>query len=189
MTEAAGGDDDDDKVTVEKDPRSSDFMKIKIGNTRIDPWGGRQNMIVLQARLLMNSIKNEKGPVKKLGEGHTSTGADLLGRIAKNKLAPSTALVYQFLSKKVKIINGQEVWLDEFGNELYPDPLQNIYPIYWQTMAELYKDQPTTLASLITFMSFWGLGTQTYDGQEYRKKRIELYQQKAKEIEEEKKNN
>lgn len=184
LAEAASGD-DDDRLIVEKDPRSSDFMKLRLGNTRIDPWGGRQNMIVLQARLLMNSIKNEKGQVKILGQGNTSTGADLLAKIAKNKLAPSTALGYQFLSKKVKIINGRQVWLDEFGNELYPDPIQNIYPIYWQTVSELYKDQPASLASLIIFMSFWGLGTQTYDGNEYKKKRAEFYQQKAKEIEEE----
>ena len=35
---------DDDEVEVVTDPLNSDFMKVRIGNTRLDPWGGRQQM-------------------------------------------------------------------------------------------------------------------------------------------------
>lgn len=37
---------------VSKDPNSSDFGKIQIGNTRIDPWGGFQQYIVAVNRLI-----------------------------------------------------------------------------------------------------------------------------------------
>jgi len=37
---------------VETDPRSSDYMKIKLGRLRIDIWGGNQQFFVLYARLL-----------------------------------------------------------------------------------------------------------------------------------------
>ena len=40
---------------VSMDPSSSDFMKAKIGNTRIDPWGGYQQLAVLANRT-MNPI-------------------------------------------------------------------------------------------------------------------------------------
>ncbi len=180
------GIDDEDKkkhdIHVEKDPRSSDFMKLRFGKTRIDPWGGRQSMIVLQARLLMNSIKNEKGMVNTLGDKKTSTGVELMGKIAKNKLAPSTALAYKFLGRKTKNILGQEVWVDEFGNELFPDPENNLFPIYAETVSQLYEEQPILIAHLITFMAFWGLNTQSYDAMDMKKKKLEFENRKAMEI-------
>ncbi len=187
LIDAMGG--DDDEITVEKDPRSSDFMKIKIGNTRIDPWGGRQSMIVLQARLLMNSIKKDSGQIQKLGQAQTSTGVELIGRIAKNKLSPSSSMAFKFFGRKTKMINGVEVWVDDYGNELYPDPESNLYPIYAETIKELYAEQPQMLAHLITFMSFWGLGTQTYDPQELKRKKYEYYQRVYDQAEAEKEGN
>lgn len=44
LTKMAGG-------TVESDPNSSDFGKARIGNTRIDPYGGFQQYIVAANRL------------------------------------------------------------------------------------------------------------------------------------------
>ena len=49
-------DDDDEETSVELDPRSSDFMKIKLGNTRVDPWGGMQQQIVLSSRLIAEAL-------------------------------------------------------------------------------------------------------------------------------------
>ncbi|KKM78079.1 hypothetical protein LCGC14_1363570, partial [marine sediment metagenome] len=37
---------------TESDPRNPDFMKMRIGNTRIDPWGGQQQVVVLFSRLI-----------------------------------------------------------------------------------------------------------------------------------------
>lgn len=184
LIEYGMSDEDKEKygVSIEMDPRSTDFMKVKIGKTRLDPWGGRQQMIVLQARLIMNSLKNDKGQVKTLGEDqHTSTGIDLLGKMAKNKLAPSTGLAFKFLDKHNKNIKGKNVWVDEYGNELFESPEANLYPIYAETVAELYKDQPELIASMITFMSFWGLGSQTYDNMDTKKKKMEFYKRKFSE--------
>lgn len=164
-------------ITIEMDPRSSDFMKIKIGDTRIDPWGGRQQMIVFQARLIMNSIKDGKGKVKKLGEGRNPTTAiSMLATMAKNKLAPSTALAFKLADRKVKKIGKKEVWVDDYGNELFEDPEKNLYPIYYESIQEIYQQQPAAFASFITFMGFWGLGSQTYNSGDMRKKRREFIQ-------------
>ena len=40
---------------VEKDPRSTNFMKIRVGNTRVDPWGGYQQFVVFFTRVMMNT--------------------------------------------------------------------------------------------------------------------------------------
>ncbi len=41
---------------AELDPRSSDFMKMKIGRIRIDPWGGFQQYATLGARLVATGM-------------------------------------------------------------------------------------------------------------------------------------
>ncbi len=38
--------------SVEDDQRNPDFAKVRVGNTRIDPWGGNQQIVVLFARLI-----------------------------------------------------------------------------------------------------------------------------------------
>lgn len=42
-------------ASVETNPNNSDFGKIKIGNTRIDPWAGFQQYVVTANRLLRPS--------------------------------------------------------------------------------------------------------------------------------------
>lgn len=166
--------DDDDETSVELDPRSSDFLKIRLGNTRIDPWGGRIQMIVLQARLLAESMnrtgitkdlpsykRTSSGELTRLGEGYTDTMGGLLSTMTKNKLAPSAALVNQWLFAK---LDKEGNTVDKFGNEYEPSEelVNSLYPIYIETIKELYEDQPQTVATFLTFYAFLGGGAQTY---------------------------
>ena len=67
-----------DKIDVEKDSISADFMKVKVGKTRIDPWGGFQQYVRFLAQLATGKTKSTTtGKVKKLGEGYR---ADTRGR-------------------------------------------------------------------------------------------------------------
>jgi hypothetical protein len=54
---------------VENDPASSDFGKAKIGNVRIDPWGGFQQYIIAANRLIRPSFAKIPGM-----EGGTDSG-------------------------------------------------------------------------------------------------------------------
>jgi hypothetical protein len=57
---------------VESDPRSSDFMKVRIGNTRFDLTGGKGSIVTLIARSIptFGGIKNtENGGIAKVGTG------------------------------------------------------------------------------------------------------------------------
>lgn len=56
--------------SVETDPRSSDFLKIRVGNTRYDITGGKGSIISLLARAITFSTKSaETGKVTPLNSG------------------------------------------------------------------------------------------------------------------------
>jgi hypothetical protein len=162
-------DDDDDEMTIELNPSSTNFLKLKIGDTKIDPWGGKIQLIVLQARLLMSSLDPERAYKKgdkfsPLGYGKTPKASELLLRYATNKLAPSPAMLYKYFDSRTKKIDGEFVKVG-FGNEEVGviDQLENnMYPIYYETINELYKDQPETVATFLSGAAFFGLGVQTY---------------------------
>ena len=77
---------------VETDPRSSDFMKIKIGRIRIDPWGGGQQFAILYGRLLpvMGGIK--LGSTGEITDYDFATG---VARFSRTKAAPLVDKVLQ----------------------------------------------------------------------------------------------
>jgi hypothetical protein len=164
--------DDDEETGVELDPTSSDFMKIKIGNTSVDPWGGKIQHIVLQSRLLMDSMKKSDGKEYQLGKGSTSTRFDLAFKMATNKLAPSASLLYNFANSKVTKKNGEYVRVAGFDKkeyDAYSEIANNLYPIYAESIMETYNDQPDTVATFLMFMAFFGMGVNTYESKKQKK--------------------
>lgn len=71
--------------SVNFDPTSSDFGKIKIGNTRFDVSGGMSSIVVLSARLASKIDDTFKGKKPKFGD---PTGMDILYNFAENKTSP-----------------------------------------------------------------------------------------------------
>ena len=62
-------------ATVEKDPRSSDFAKLRFGNTRIDFLAGIPSVITFIARIITGKTKNAKGEIKPLRGPDVKFGA------------------------------------------------------------------------------------------------------------------
>jgi hypothetical protein len=171
-------DDDDEETEVVMDPTSSDFGKIRLGNTRVDPWGGRIQMIVFQARQIMNAITTN-GVKKKLGEGmFTPTRLDLTGKLVQNKLAPAAALAVKWAQTKVDKEGKQVMYGKEF---LLSEELQgSLYPMYWGTISELYEDQPETVAGFLTAYAFLGGGVSTYTKEKDKEKEAKDKKEKSK---------
>jgi len=86
-------DDDEDKPTIETDPRSSDFMKVKYGNTRYDLGAGLSQTAVFLSRLVSGETKSlNTGEVRPLSGpdvkfGHSDRG-DVALRFLRSKLNP-----------------------------------------------------------------------------------------------------
>lgn len=81
---------------VEDDPRSSDFGKIKTGNTRYETMGGKTSLIVLAARLASRMQTPIGGKPKSLVShkyGERDIG-DILGTFVRSQLAPVPGTLY-----------------------------------------------------------------------------------------------
>lgn len=142
--------DDDDETEVNTDPTSSDFMKIKLGNTRIDPWGGRIQQVILTYRIL-SSLSG--------GDGKS---LDYLWKMTQNKFNPSASMTYKYLKAK-KTADG-DVYVDQFGKpiSIQEDLWNSVRPIYWQSFSEINKENPPFKAGMLHAYGLFGGGTQTY---------------------------
>ncbi len=139
---------------VEIDPRSSDFLKIKIGKTRIDPWAGWQQYVVLGTQLALDEKKNlQTGKISSSKKFPFETRLDKLTGFARKKLAPTTSIPVDLLAGKDVV--GQPVTpLGELKKVVSPMALSDFY------------DSLNELGLAGTFAGLYGLyggGVQTYN--------------------------
>ena len=160
--------------SVEWDPRSSDFGKIRIGDTRFDITGGMASIVTLVSRIGIPFVEEGKfsGGTKSSTTGiiagqkdFNGRGAlDLLGAFAENKLAPLAGTLVDLLKKED--FNGDPYTM----KALKEDPVD----VSWRLIKGLvvpiplgsaYKnmekyDASTALA--ISIIDGLGFGTNTY---------------------------
>lgn len=148
---------------VEDDPRSTDFGKIKVGNTRYDIWGGFQSTARFLSQMATGEKKTSKGTVVKLdGKKFGSDDRlDVLGRFLRGKLAPVPATAVNALVGKN--IVGEEV---EASDEL----IKNTVPLYLQDMTEMFEKEGAAGALESTIPALFGIGVQNYEPRNKRKK-------------------
>ncbi len=83
----------------EADPTSSDFGKIRSGNTRLDVSGGNATYVNILSRLATGRMKGQTGISKELGTGYGKTsGADLIAQFLRYKLSPNASLLIDIVS-------------------------------------------------------------------------------------------
>lgn len=153
-----GGDDDDQKKKIETDPRSSDFGKIRLGKTRIDPMGGLLNSTVLLSRVASGKTKTLSGNVRDLrGPNKPRMGDstwDVISRFARTKLAPVPGAAVN-LATGENVIGQKTDALNEAKSLVMPISLRDI-------KAALI-DQGVPLGTALSILSLFGLGLSVYD--------------------------
>lgn len=137
------------------DPRSADFGKIKVGNTRYDIWGGFQQYAVLLSRLYLNeSVSTTTGKVNKFGEGYKpTTRREILGRFFESKLAPVPSIGNDILKGTTQL--GEPVTVP---GEAY----SRLTPFFIQDFLDTTKEQGLPLGALMSVPGFFGIGGNTY---------------------------
>ena len=147
---------------VEWDPRSADFAKIKVGNTRYDILGGLQQNIRLAAQLATGQkISSVTGELATLGDGFSApTRKDILLQAFENKENPLLSLATQLLEGKD--FTGEPLKttsLNPFENPIG----QRLIPLGAQGAYETIKDTGSPVkGTAMTAPSFFGIGVQTY---------------------------
>lgn len=147
---------------IEWDRRSSDFLKIRFGNTRIDILGGLPQTLLLAWRLASGQKKTAKGDIVPLREKDgvgpkfgQDTARDVVSRFAWTKASPVAG-------GAMDILSGQNI----IGEPVTPltGALEQFKPLVIGDVMDAYNEygvSPET-AALIT-ATLLGFGTQTYD--------------------------
>lgn len=141
---------------VETDPRSSDFMKIKTGNTRYDIMGGFGQYLTLGARLATNEKKDSKGDIVELGKKFGSnTRWDTTLDFLSNKFSPVAGFVKDYLK-------GKDATGEEFKAETAI--LKMFIPLFVQDTYDLMKERGVVEGAVRSVPGIFGAGASTYPG-------------------------
>jgi len=138
---------------VGADPRSADFGKIKIRDTRIDIMGGFQQYIRMAAQITSGKyVSSTTGKEITLGEGYGSaTRWDIFLRQLESKESPVASFATAIL--KGKDYTGKDVKVGkEIGQRFVPMVIQDIY--------DIAKEDPSLLP--LGMLGMTGMGLQTY---------------------------
>lgn len=141
--------------SVELDPRSSDFGKIRIGDTRFDASGGMSSIATLASRLVMMSSKSSvSGKVSDLGSGYGQTSPiEVLMTFAGNKLSP-VASILRDLINRTDYSGNPLTATSELSNLLMPLPITNAH--------EALTNPKAAPAVITIIMDAFGIATNTY---------------------------
>ncbi len=140
---------------VELDPRSTDFAKVRIGNTRIDPWAGMQPLARATAQFLTATRKTSESWITQTGR------LEVAGRFVESKLSPSASLIIDGLRGANFIGEPMEATTETITRE----STARLMPMTIQDMIDGFRESGL-LGLAITPLSASGLSVQTYPVQD-----------------------
>lgn len=142
--------------SAQLDPRSSDFGKIKIGDTRFEITGGLDSIVTLAARLATQSTKSSSSSkVTHLNSGAygSQTMMDVVNTFFQNKASPVGGV-------GVDILKGQTP--QGVRTTAKGEALKLITPLNVSNFAELKGDKHSANILAAVLADTFGISTNTY---------------------------
>lgn len=139
-------------VDVERDPRSPDFGKIRIGNLRIDFWGGYLPLMRAIVHLSTQQRKTRSGRII------PQETKDTLIKFLQSKLGPAPGYL-------LDVLNGETFYGDYVGleaNSMVEQFYHRFIPFFIQDVMDAMKYQGFGAALAAAPLAFHGVGVQTY---------------------------
>jgi hypothetical protein len=173
---ALAADDDDDKPKYEFDPRSSDFGKRKIGDTRLDTGAGVTQLVTFFTRLATGQTKRASGEIVDLRGDNVPYGADdtvdVGTRFLRTKLAPLPSGVVDWIAGQNVV--GEKTTAGKIVGE-------RLMPMTWADIWDAEKELNIPQGTVAAIEAFFGVGVSTYgpkseyrnSSEEDRKKKVE----------------
>jgi hypothetical protein len=148
---------DDEDEPIETDPRSSDFLKIRFGDTRVDPLSGLIQATVLVSRLVSGEKKQASGKIVPIRGEKVPYGADdsfdVMGNFARTKFSP-------IVGSLVNVITGKNVVGET--TDVVEETKRMLVPMSFTEMKETFESQGIPEATALTTLQLFGMGVQTY---------------------------
>lgn len=148
---------------IELDPRSSDFAKIKVGNTRVDIWGGYVQYVRLIAQLATQERKLVTGEYKGL------VPYDIIENFFKSKSSPVMSLFTDLLTKRDYQGNKMEATWDAAKTQAF----QRLTPLFIQDLIQAI--QLDGAKGGIAALSGVGMGVTSYEDELAKQKPTGIY--------------
>jgi len=153
---------------VSLDPTSSDFGKIRFGNSRMDPSGGLQTYLVALARMTPKKVGDELGiktgqftaPIRE-GQSRPKTSQYGTGYPPKTKWDVASDFAFNKASPPARFA-GELLKASGYKPFNTSDQIVRLFmPMIIEDMIELYKDDPSSIWMLGP--DALGMGVQTFD--------------------------
>jgi hypothetical protein len=144
---------------IETDPRSSDFLKMRFGETRLDPLGG-----LIQATVFMSRMASGKTKLTGSGKLKPARTLDTIGNFLRNKAAPVPGAI----ADARDILTGQK---PPAG---HPQTLREIargfvLPMSADDLLAALQEQGVPKGVALGILSLFGMGLQTHEREAAKK--------------------
>jgi len=166
-------DDDPNKISVELDPRSSDFAKIRQGDTRWNPLGGFQSLLRTyaqvgkgQAKSANTGIIRDLDPDAPFGESRGS----VIGRYFRSKLSPVAGTLVDWAQGR-NVVGEPFSWKDA--------AIRSVIPLSVQSVIEAWDQYGPGSLPKVLLPNMIGISTQTYKPREREIKKTIQYSSKV----------
>lgn len=144
---------------IETDPRSSDFGKIQIGDTRIDVLAGVSQATVFMSRIITGETKSiTTGEIRPIAGDFVPYGGtttwDVISNFLRTKLTPVLGVAINL--RQGRNIVGEKVTMYDIPEEtLVPLPVLDIY--------DAMVAEGVPVGAALGILGLFGVGIQTYE--------------------------
>jgi hypothetical protein len=149
---------------IETDPTSSDFLKLRFGNTRVDLGAGILQPLVYLARTIRGEKKTPDGkrvPIRGAVPFGGDDWADVTLNFGRSKFSPAMGTTWDLISGKNVV--GEKVTLGSAA-ELF------FIPLSFREVGKTMQDQGVPAGTVMRVLGLLGAGVDTYDSDEKSRK-------------------
>jgi hypothetical protein len=154
----------------ELDPRSTDFGKLRFGDTRVDILGGLAQVTTVLARVATGTKKTGSGEVRAIREGlrlpaqerrfADDNVVDVLNRFGRTKFSPLTSTAIDMLAGETVVGENTDFTTKEGATRL---GTRLITPLSARDIYEAIQAEGVSTGVALGLVSLFGFGLTTYE--------------------------